>query len=315
MRIGVVVDSACDLPPEFIEKHHIQILPITIHLGGHDLVDQRDPETTLHFYNEHLGADGDAGSSPFSVEQIRDVFLQKLVIDYDFVFCLTIASSRSPIHANATRASFAILNDYKPIRAQAGVPGPFALRVIDTQNLFSAQAVSAVEVVRLIESGQRNPNKIRERVEYIVQNTYGYMIPRDLHYLRVRGQKKGDRSVGWVGAALGTVLDIKPVLRGYRNDTRPVAKLRHFDDASAKVLGFVGQRIRSGGLLTPTLVLSYGGDLREMRALPGYAELVRICHEHGVEVLESMMSVTGGINVGEGALGIGFASEPHEIEV
>src|SRR3546814_11818208 len=94
MRIGVVVDSACDLPMDYIEKHRIQILPITIHLDGQDLVDQRDEQTTLHFYREHLGAKGDAGSSPFSVEQIRDVFLSKLVIDYDYVFCLTIASSR-----------------------------------------------------------------------------------------------------------------------------------------------------------------------------------------------------------------------------
>src|SRR3546814_13885066 len=86
---------------------------------------------------------------------------------------------------------------------------PFALRVIDTQNLFVGQAISTVEVVRMVEAGQQNPNKIRERAELIVQNTYGYMVPRDLPYLRVRGQKKGDRSVGWVGAALGPKLDIQ----------------------------------------------------------------------------------------------------------
>src|SRR3546814_10790197 len=86
---------ACDLPMDYIEKHRIQILPITIHLDGQDLVDQRVEQTTLHFYREHLGVKGDAGSSPFSVELIRDVFLSKLVIDYDYVFCLTIASSRS----------------------------------------------------------------------------------------------------------------------------------------------------------------------------------------------------------------------------
>lgn len=314
MRIGVVVDSACDLPPDYISKHKIQILPITIHLDGEDLIDVRDPETTLRFYREHLGAKGDAGSSPFSVEQIRDVFLSKLVLDYDFVFCLTIASSRSPIHANATQASFAILSGYKPIRAQAGIAGPFALRVIDTQNLFVAQAISTAEVVRMVEAGNQNPNKIRERAEFIVQNTFGYMVPRDLHYLRVRGQKKGDRSVGWVGAALGTMLDIKPIVRGYRNETGPVAKLRHFDDACARLFAYAGRRVIAG-LLTPTVGLCYGGELDEMRKLPGYTQLVNICHERGIEVIESMMSVTGGINVGEGALGLAFAAEPHELDL
>src|SRR3546814_11256171 len=68
-------------------------------------------------------------------------------------------------------ASFAILNGYKPIRVQAGVAGPFALRVIDTQNLFVGQAIRTGEVVRMVEAGQQNPNKMRERAELIVQNT------------------------------------------------------------------------------------------------------------------------------------------------
>src|SRR3546814_18165645 len=96
--------------------------------------------------------------------------------------------------------------------------------------------------VRMVEAGQQNPNKIRERAELIVQNTYGYMVPRDLHYLRVRGQKKGDRSVGWVGAALGTMLDIKPNIRGYRHETGPVAKRRPFDYACARSFAYAARQ-------------------------------------------------------------------------
>src|SRR3546814_17555468 len=106
-------------------------------------------------------------------------------------------------------------------------------------------------------AGQQNPNKIRERAELIVQNTYGYMVPRDLHYLRVRGQKKGDRSVGWVGAALGTMLDIKPLIRGYRNETGPVAKLRHLADARASLFAHAARSV-ARGLLPPPLGLCSG---------------------------------------------------------
>ena len=162
MRIGLVVDSACDLPPSFIEKHRIRVLPITVHLDGHDLIDSRDPDVTLDFYRRHLCA-GDAATSPQTVEQIKQLFLSSLVLDYDFVFCLTIASSRSPIYEHATQASFSIINEYKPIRAAAGLSGHFSLRVMDSQNLFAGQGVSAVEAIRLIESGQANTNKMRER--------------------------------------------------------------------------------------------------------------------------------------------------------
>src|SRR3546814_19092493 len=119
MRIGVVVDSACDLPMDYIEKHRIQILPITIHLDGQDLFDQRDEQTTLHFYREHLAPTRDAGSSPFSVAPIRAVFLSQQLITSDCVFCLTIAPSRPPIHATAPQPPFALLNGYTPTRGTA----------------------------------------------------------------------------------------------------------------------------------------------------------------------------------------------------
>jgi DegV family protein with EDD domain len=311
MRIGLVVDSACDLPQAYLEQHNIVILPVTLHIGDRDLVDQRDPEQTRRFFKENWDGHGDAGTSAFSTEQIKDLFLNKLVIDYDFVFCLTLASSRSPMFDNAVKASFAILNDYKPYRAKAGVPGPFALRVIDCQNLFAAQGVLAVEAVRLIEQGE-NPIKIRERLEYLVQHVHGYMIPQDLFYMRARAKKKGDRSVGWLGAMLGTALDIKPLIKGYRNTTGPVAKLRHFNDGAQKAFAYVADRV-SKGLLTPTLVVSYGGELDALHALPGYAELKAACDKAGVEVFESLLSMTGGINVGPGALTFAFADEDHPL--
>ncbi len=314
MRIGLVVDSACDLPREYFEQHKIQILPVTVHLDGHDLVDTRDTATTLDFYRRHLCAKGDAATSPQTADQIKQLFLSKMVLDFDFVFCITIASSRSPIYDHATQASFAIINEYKPIRAAANLPGHFSLRVIDSQNLFAGQGIATVEAVRLINSGLTNTNKLRERLDHVAQNTYGYMVPRDLHYLRVRAKTKGDRSVGWVGATLGTMLDIKPLLRAYRNETGPVAKLRHFDDVVSKLFAYAGRRVVAG-LITPTLCLSYGGELDEMRKLPGYASLMKVCAQHEVEVFESHMSVTGAINVGEGALALGFAAEPHELEL
>ena len=314
MRIGLVVDSGCDLPQEYLEANKFIILPITIHMGSRDVIDKRDPEATKLFYSQHLGEMSDAGTSPYTMEQIRDLFLTRLVIDYDFVFCMTIASSRSPIFDNATKASHAILNDYKPIREKAGVPGPFALRVIDCQNLFAGQGVVAAEAVRQIRSGQTNPNKIRERLEQVAQSTYTYMLPRDLFYIRTRAKKKGDRSVGFMSAFMGTALDIKPLLRCHRNETGPVAKLRHFDEGAQKFFKFVAGRIEKG-LMTRTLCFSYGGDLKVMRALPGYADLVKLAQDKGVEVFESTMSITGAINVGEGALAVGFADEPHEVSL
>ena len=310
MRIGIVVDSACDLPQDYIADNNIVLLPISVRIGEALLADHRDEEATLSFLHAHVAEHGaEAETIPFSVAQIRELFLSRLVIDYDHVFCMTITKTRSPIHQHALQASFAILNDYKPIRQAAGHTSPFALRVIDTQNLFAAQAVTAVEAVRLRAAGA-SVQAIRERLEELAGNVHGYMITRDLYYMRARARSKGDRSVGLLSAALGTALDIKPVLHGYRGETAPVAKIKGFDAAVQKLFEFVGKRV-AAGLMTPTLCLSYGGELSELRALPGYAALRQACETHAVEVLESVMSLTGMVNVGKGAITLGFADGPH----
>lgn len=309
MRIGIVVDSACDLPFDYLQQHNITILPITVRIGDAVLADQRNEEATLEFLKAHVAEHGhEAETMPFTVQQIQDLFLKRLVIDYDYVFCMTIARTRSPIYDNATQASFAILNDYKPVRTQAGISTPFALRVIDTQSLFSGQAITAVEAVRMRDAGEAPP-KIRARLEQIAQNTRAYMVPRDLYYIRARARKKGDRSVSLLSAALGSALDIKPVLHAHRGETAPVAKIKGFDPAVEKLFKFTARRVRNGQLMSPTVALCYGGELDEMRALPGYGELVDSCRAHQVELFETVMSLTGMVNVGKGALAVGFASE------
>ncbi|MFC0679502.1 DegV family protein [Lysobacter korlensis] len=309
MRIGIVVDSACDLPVDYLQQHNVTILPITVRIGEAVLADQRNEEATLEFLKAHVAEHGhEAETMPFTVQQIQDLFLQRLVIDYDYVFCMTIARTRSPIYDNATQASFAILNDYKPVRTAAGITTPFALRVIDTQSLFSGQAITAVEAVRMRAAGE-GPPKIRARLEQVALNTRAYMVPRDLYYIRARARKKGDRSVSLFSAALGSALDIKPVLHCHRGETAPVAKIKGFDPAVQKLLRFTANRVRAGQLMTPAVALSYGGELNEMRALPGYGDLVDTCRASNVELFETVMSLTGMVNVGKGALAVGFASE------
>ena len=310
MRIGLVVDSACDLPGRYFREHHITLLPVTVNIGEDTLTDMRDEQETLQFLHSHIAERGaDAETAPFTVQQIQELFLGRLVIDYDYVFCLTTTRTRSPIYDNATQASFAILNEYRPIRAAAGHDTPFALRVVDSQNVFAGQGVTAVEAVRLIEAGE-GAAKIRARLEYLALHTHAYMVAPDLHYLRARTRKRGDRSVSLVSATLGSALDIKPILHCNRGETGPVAKVKGLDNACERVFRFAGERVRAG-LLTPTLCLSYGGELQEMRALPGYDELRATCAEHNVEVFEAVMGLTGMVNVGKGALVAGFAAEPH----
>src|SRR3546814_14070619 len=84
MRIGLVVDSACDLPKDFIESHSIEILPIAVRIDGTTQVDYRDQAATLAFRNSNIAERGvNAETIPDTAQQIRNLVPQNLVIDYD----------------------------------------------------------------------------------------------------------------------------------------------------------------------------------------------------------------------------------------
>lgn len=310
MRIGLVMDATCDLPLEYVQKNNITVLPIMVNVEGETFADQHDPAENRRFLDSGMGSRSHgAETTPYSSDEVMALFMERLVIDFDCVFCFTITTTRSPVYEQVNKASFAILKNYRPVRQQAGVPGPFLMRVIDTQTLFAGSAIPVIEAVRLMEAGQ-SPGQMRERLESIAQNTYGFLIPRDLNYLRQRARKRGDRSIGLVGATLGSALDIKPILRGWRGNTEPLSKARGFEAATQMLFEHIEERVRNG-LLVPAVTLSYGGELDVMRDLPGYESLVKTCADHGIEVMESQMSITGMANTGQGALSAGFACEEY----
>jgi DegV family protein with EDD domain len=313
MRIGIVADSAVDLPADFIERENITILPVTVQIGQAVLADVRNEQATLNFLTGETAARAfEAETTPFTVQQVHDLFLGKLVLDYDYVFCITTTRTRSGIYDNAMQASYTILNGYKAVRAASGNNTPFALRVVDSQNVFAGAGIPVIEAARLRAAGEAPP-KIRARIENLNADTHAYMVPPDLHYLRNRIKKRGDKSVSFLSATLGTALDIKPILHCNKGETGPVAKVKGFNAACEKLFDFAARRV-AAGLLTPTMSLSFGGELEEMRALAGYERLRAACAEHNIELLESFMGLSGLVNVGKGALVVAFAAPPHKFD-
>lgn len=309
MRIGIVVDSACDLPQDFLRDNGVIVMPITLRIGKHLVEDRRDPRETQVFYAKHLDRKSEdfAESIPYSPEQIEALFLERLVLDFDYVFCLTITSTRSPIFDHAMQAARAILRKYKDVRRQAGLGERFGLAVQSTRNLFTGQAVPVAEAVRLIRLGG-TPSEIGARLSQIIENTHTYMVPADLFHIYKRASKKGDTSITWGSYTLGSWLDVKPILYCNRDTTSTVDKVRGFEVGVEKLFDMAVRRIEAG-LDAPQICVSYGGEPEAVTGLPGYARLARVADENGASLLIAPMSKTAAVNVGPGALSLAFAAK------
>lgn len=314
MRIGVLVDSCCDLPKSFIDAHGIVVMPITLRIGHSLIEDSRDPAETLAFYETQIDRNGEdfSESIPYSTEQIERLFLERLVLDFDYVFCLTITSLRSQIYDNAMKASRTILTKYKQVRRDAGVSERFGLAVVSSRNMFTGQAILAAEAIRLIRNGA-TPSEIGARLREIVDVTHAYLLPTDLFHIYKRASKKGDKSIGWGSYVVGSMLDVKPILHVNQDTTTPVAKVRGFEAGTEKLFGNATARVRSG-LEVPFVSVSYGGPLENLPTFPGYNDLLRAATECGVEVLISPMSKTAAVNVGPGAVSVAFAAAGQTLQ-
>ncbi len=310
MRVGLIVDSACDLPYEFTRKHNLFILPVTAHLDRQTYIDVHDPVQTQEFYQRGLLQKGlHAETEAFTTQQIHDLFMEKIVTQFDVAICETVTRSRSLIYQNATLAMNSVMAHYHEAREAAGRSGKFSMRVIDSKQIFAGQGLLAAHTLRLIEQ-KLSKNALRQEVENFADKIHTCVIPRDLHYIRERARRRGDKSVSALVAFLGKALNITPIIFGQGAEGQPVAKTRRFDVAVERVMNYAIGRIEAG-LLTPYLSLSCGMSWAEIEALPGLNRLRDACEHHGVELLLSQMGITSSIYIGPGSLCLALGAEPH----
>ena len=314
MKLALMVDAGCDLPADYVQANQVLIAPIEIRVRDRLWVDDRSPAITAEFFNTVFAANGgatDAESIPTPSESITKQLLEHVVLEHDYVFIETINRSRSPIFANANDAVAQVQRQALGLRFRAGNKKPFGMRVINTQTMFAGQGALAAETVKLMKSDMEFP-KIADRVEELASHVCAYMVPQDLRYIYERGSRRGDKSVGLVSVTLGGMLDIKPIIRGYRNETGPVAKVRKFEAAAKSMLDTVMREIKLGHLLANTVVLSYGGPEAELNAIPAVQEFRAYTAAKGVELLTCHMSMTAAINTGPRGLSVGFIGQPHD---
>ncbi len=308
MRVGIAIDVTTDVSHEFVTENSICVVPSTLRLGTQRRVCGRDPESVREFYREHSdNMQYDSETISLSVKEIEDLFLNKLVLEYDYIFLITLSSTHSETYDHAHKASFTILESYTSVRESGDVLGPFALRVVDSQSLFAGPGLLAWEAVRMVRE-KIAPVDIRKRLDELAPHVYNFTVPFDLYSLRVRGAERGDDSINWVRYMLARLFDIKPVIRTNRSMSVPIATIRHYDKAVENVFMHGADQIRRG-LLIPMISVSYGGDTDKLHAMPGFTALKNVAAVHGVELMLSVMSPAAAINIGAGAISLAYCSK------
>jgi DegV family protein with EDD domain len=306
MRVGVVIDSACDLPAVYLKEQNIEVLPINLQLGEESLLDVRDPTATIDFYSRYATKRLAAQTSPPTTEQIISTLSERAASDFNRLLIVTISSTRSKIFDHVTNAQLPILNRVRQKRKLDQVKGSFHLRIHDSKTLFTGQAVLVHEMIRLLREEKLDFDELCRQADRLSDSIHAFLIPRDLYYVRKRASQKGENSVSWLRYKAGTLLDIKPIIRAHQGNTETMMTARGFDMAIEKLLQIAITAIDKG-LKIKVIALSYAGDPEEISNHTQIRKFSDYAHSKGIEVMTSVMSTTAGVHVGPGALSLAYA--------
>lgn len=186
--IKIISDSTCDLPQALIEKHHISILPLHIHLG------EQEFEDGLEISPDEIYAWADANettpkTSAFSISDAMDLF-KPSIESGDELICFSISNSMS--------ASGQVMR-----LAAEELEAEDRVHVIDSANLSSGIALLILEAAEMIENGS-TASDIVARMEELKPLVRSSFVVDTLTYLHRGGRCSS------VAALAGGLLRLHP---------------------------------------------------------------------------------------------------------
>jgi DegV family protein with EDD domain len=219
VAIGIVADSAANLPEDLAREVGIEIVPMYLKFGDEVYRDGLDL-TPADFY-QRLVRDGVAAST--STPSPGDYLEAYERTGRDQIVCVTVASSMSSSHQQARLAA-------ERFDGQ--------VEVVDSANAAMAEGFVALEAARAAE-GSASLSAVVARATEIARRARLYATVDTFEFLRKSGR------VTRLQAYAATVLDIKPVFAFRNGDAVPVSRSRTkrkaltriVDDALAEMAG------------------------------------------------------------------------------
>jgi len=241
-RVGIVTDSTADVPPDLAEELGIAVLPCLIYFGeqvyqdGVDLAPQSFFDKLAH--SPELPRTTQPPLGHF-VQAYREMLGENGI---EKVLSIHIAGSLTGTINGAWAAAQTL-------------PDPSCVEVIDTGQLSMGTGWAAIEAARLARTGVA-ASEVTRAVKTLLPRLRVAAVLDTLDNLR-----KGGR-INQVSAALGTALQIKPLLSIRNGRVHVVAKVR----SRSKALDRLQEMVHNWGPLAEAAVL-HTGDEAAARAL------------------------------------------------
>ena len=218
--IHIVTDSSCDLPEEYLKKHNISIVPLTIRFDDDKEYREKIDITPEEFYKKMAASSTLPKTAQPSPADFLKVF-EEVAAPGDEILCITISSKLSGTFQSANLA-----------KNMTSIP----VTVFDSLAASPGHALQIMRAVELRDSGHSIDEIIADLTNFR-DNEMRIFI-----YLKtVENIVKGGRITRFQGT-LAKIMNIKLICEGIKGEVVPLEKVRGEKRALERLISLIGQQ-------------------------------------------------------------------------
>ena len=225
--VKIVTDSTSGLPKEVAEQYGIHVIPLTIFFGEEAFRDGIDLTPTSFVDKLKAAKDLPTTSQPSPGDFAK--LYEELTEDGSEVVSVHISSGLSGTYQSAVMGA-EMLEGKK-------------IHTLDSRSTTVGLAMLAVEAAKMAKDGDTGET-IAAKLQAMIQKHHLFLAVETLEYLQ-----KGGR-IGRAQGLVGSLLNIKPLLRLVDGVVTPLEKIRGFSKVIARMVDTALAEIKPGDRFT-----------------------------------------------------------------
>jgi DegV family protein with EDD domain len=278
-KIAWITDTTATLSKEFIEKHHIHVIPLHVVINEKFYKETIDI-TSEEFYERMKNQEGKFQSSQPNIGDIVDLY-EKLKEEYDFGIA---------IHASST-----LTGTYQTSVMGAEMAG-FKLFAIDSHTGSYPLSFLVKRGVELVEQGIEI-GEVVSHLNNLREHTRLFLVPSNLDQLHKSGRVSGSQKI------LASLFNIKPIL----SIEDGAAKIKDKVRTEKKALAWLVNTLKED-LATKTVQKVAIVHANDREKADGLEQIINETFPT-IETEKLMLITVAGVHTGVGTLGLSWVNE------
>lgn len=273
--LHIVIDSAGDLPPEWVDEYQIKIIPVNIHFGEETYLDRVDLSQSAFYRMVRENRQIPKTSQPSPHQFVN--FYRQIASPGETVLSIHVTSKLSGTFESA-------------VMAARELDGEINILPFDSASGSAAMGFMCLEA-REMEAKGSMIDEILQRLDFIRQNINIILTLDTLEFARMSGRVKA------LQAALASLLDVKPIITLKEGVLNMGERVRTRSKALERVVEMARERV--GERLVNAAVV-HAQDLETAGEL---MEMVR-SNLNVRQLIQTDLSISVAANLGPGTVGV-----------